>query len=127
MDKSLLMRRIIETYPQLKTKDAEQVVKVILDELCCTLAKGGRIEIRGFGSFSLLRLPPKQKCSTKTGFKLNGPAKYTPQFKPAKELRSRADKGNGPVIAEICRPSSTSPDLCNHDLADDMEETAIYA
>lgn len=127
MDKSLLMRRIIEMYPQLKSKDAEQVVRVILDALCCTLVKGGRIEIRGFGSFSLLRLPPKQKRSTKTGFKLKDPAKYTPQFKPAKELRSRADKCNGAVIAERCRPPSASPNLCNRDLADDMEETAIYA
>jgi integration host factor subunit beta len=95
MDKLHLVKRIAEIHPQLKTKDAEYTVKVILDALCSTLAKGGRIEIRGFGSFSLTQRPPKQKCNPKTSGKLKEPAKYTPHFKPAKELRARANTGNG--------------------------------
>lgn len=100
MDKPDLIRRIAETHPQLNTKDAEHTVKVILDALCGTLAKGGRIEIRGFGSFSLNQRPPRQKRNLKTGGNLKEPAKYIPQFKPAKELRARACNGTG--IAEIC-------------------------
>lgn len=106
MDKLHLIKHIAEMHPQLKTIDAEYTVKVILDALCGTLAKGGRIEIRGFGSFTLNQQPPKQKRNPKTGGKLKEPAKYIPHFKPAKELRTRANKGNG---AEPFSSISNSP------------------
>lgn len=127
MDKLHLIKRIAETYPQLKTKEAEYSVKVILDALCGTLARGGRIEIRGFGSFSLNQRPSKQKRKPNTGVKLKEPAKYIPHFKPAKELRARASKGNGAGIAEICHSQTILPDRFNRDVANDAEYAAIYA
>jgi integration host factor subunit beta len=127
MDKIQLIERIIEMHPQLKQKDAETTVKVILDALCSTLAKGGRIEIRGFGSFSLNRLPPKQKPSTKAGFKLKEPPRYIPCFKPAKELRARANKCNGEAIVELFPHQPISAGLLVHDGANDAEPDAIYA
>lgn len=114
--------------PQLKTKEAEHSVRVILDAMCCALSKGGRIEIRGFGSFSLNRLSPKQQRKPDTGGKtLKSPAKYIPHFKPAKELRARASKGIETGAAEIYRPILMPPELLNHDEANDTGQTAIYA
>lgn len=127
MDKLHFIKRIAEMHPQLKTKDTEYTVKVILDAMCCTLAKGGRIEIRGFGSFSLNQRPSKQKRNPKTGGKLKEPAKYIPHFKPAKELRARASKGNGVEIAEIFLPLQMSTDQLNREATNDIEQTANYA
>lgn len=115
MDKPDLVRRIAEMHPQLSTRDAEHTVKVILDALCGTLAKGGRIEIRGFGSFSLNQRPARQKRNPRAGGKLTGPPKYIPQFKPAKELRARACNGAG--ITEICCTQPIPPDGINHEAA----------
>jgi len=127
MDKIHLIKRIAEMHPQLKAKEAEYSVKVILDALCGTLARGGRIEIRGFGSFSLNQRPSKQKRKPNPGSKLKEPAKYIPHFKPAKELRARAIKGNGAGIAEICHSQTISPARFNRDVANDAEYAAIYA
>lgn len=127
MDRLQLIKRIAEMHPQLKTKEAELTVKVILDALCGTLAKGGRIEIRGFGSFSLNQRSSKQKRNPKTGGKLKEPAKYFPHFKPAKELRARTSKGNRAGIAEIFLPLQISTDQLNRDATNDMEQTANYA
>lgn len=127
MDRLQLIKRITEMYPQLKAKEAEYAVKVILDALCGTLAKGGRIEIRGFGTFSLNQLPPKQKPNSKAGFKLKEAPKYIPHFKPAKELRARADNGDRAGGAEIGQPLPVSPDRFIHNVANDPELAAIYA
>jgi integration host factor subunit beta len=62
---------------------------VILDNLSATLARGGRIEIRGFGSFGLNYRPPRLGRNPKTGDKVKVPAKYVPHFKAGKELRER--------------------------------------
>ncbi len=125
MDKTQFIKRIAEMHPQLKTKDAEYTVKVILDAMCCTLAKGGRIEIRGFGSFSLNQRPPKRKPNPKAGFIVNEPPKYIPYFKPAKELRARASNGN--EIAEIYLPLQMSTDQLNREATNDIEQIANYA
>lgn len=125
MDKAQFIKRIAELHSQLKTKDAEYTVKVILDAMCCTLAKGGRIEIRGFGSFSLNQRPSKQKRNPKNGGKLKEPAKYIPHFKPAKELRARASNAN--EIAEIFLPLQMLTDQLNREATNDIEQIANYA
>jgi integration host factor subunit beta len=93
MNRSDLITRLAELHPQLLAKDAESVVKVILDALSNTLSKGGRIEIRGFGSFELNYRPSRQGRNPKTGEKLKVPAKYVPHFKAGKELRERVIEG----------------------------------
>jgi len=89
MTRSDLIARLAELHPQLLAKDAEFSVKVILDTLSATLARGGRVEIRGFGSFGLNYRPPRQGRNPKTGDKVKVPAKYVPHFKAGKELRER--------------------------------------
>ena len=67
MTKSELISRLAERYPQLVIKDAELAVKAILDAMATSLAAGERIEIRGFGSFSLNFRPPRVGRNPKTG------------------------------------------------------------
>jgi integration host factor subunit beta len=66
-------------------------VKVILDAMTEALARGDRIEIRGFGSFALNYRPPRIGRNPKSGDKVQVPAKYVPHFKAGKELRERVD------------------------------------
>jgi integration host factor subunit beta len=89
MIRSDLIEKLAELHPQLLAKDAELAVKVILDALSATLSRGGRVEIRGFGSFGLNYRPPRQGRNPKTGEKVKVPAKYVPHFKAGKELRER--------------------------------------
>jgi len=89
MTRSDLITRLAELHPQLLAKDAELSVKVILDALSSTLSRGGRVEIRGFGSFGLNYRPPRQGRNPKTGDKVGVPAKYVPHFKAGKDLRER--------------------------------------
>jgi integration host factor subunit beta len=91
MTKSELIARLAERFPQLVAKDADLSVKMILDAMSEALAKGDRIEIRGFGSFSLNYRPPRLGRNPKTGAKVEVPAKYVPHFKAGKELRERVD------------------------------------
>lgn len=91
MTRSDLIMRLADLHPQLLAKDAELAVKVILDAMTVTLSCGGRIEIRGFGSFGLNYRPPRQGRNPKTGSKVKVPAKYVPHFKAGKELRERVD------------------------------------
>ena len=90
MTRSDLIAKLAERYPQLVAKDAELAVKVILDAMAAALARGGRIEIRGFGSFALNYRPPRTGRNPKSGEKVQVPAKYVPHFKAGKELRERA-------------------------------------
>jgi integration host factor subunit beta len=92
MTKSELIARLAARFPQLAAKDADFAVKVILDALTDSLAQGDRIEIRGFGSFTLNYRPPRLGRNPKSGEKVQVPAKYVPHFKPGKELRERVDQ-----------------------------------
>jgi len=91
MNRSDLVNRLAQLHDQLQLKDAELAVKVILDALSSTLSKGGRVEVRGFGSFCLNYRPPRQGRNPKTGAKVIVSAKYVPHFKAGKELRERVD------------------------------------
>jgi integration host factor subunit beta len=92
MTKSDLIVRLAERFPQLVTKDADFAVKTILDALFDALVKGDRIEIRGFGSFSLNYRPPRVGRNPKSGDKVRVPEKWVPHFKAGKELRERVDQ-----------------------------------
>jgi integration host factor subunit beta len=91
MTRSGLIAKLAERYSQLLAKDAELAVKVILETMSSALARGGRIEIRGFGSFALNYRPPRTGRNPKSGDKVQVPAKYVPHFKAGKELRERVD------------------------------------
>ncbi|PCH63585.1 MAG: integration host factor subunit beta [SAR86 cluster bacterium] len=93
MTKSELIDRIAQKQTQLSAKDVELAIKGVLENMSQVLADGGRIEIRGFGSFSLHYRVPRIGRNPKTGtlVALNG--KYVPHFKPGKELRDRVNQG----------------------------------
>ena len=91
MTKSELIERIAQKQAQLAHRDVELAVKMILEHMAERLASGERIEIRGFGSFSLHYRPGRVGRNPKTGAPVSLPAKYVPHFKPGKELRERVD------------------------------------
>ncbi len=92
MTKSELIGRLALRFPQLVAKDADYAVNMILDAMADTLARGDRIEIRGFGSFALNYRPPRTGRNPKSGDKVLVPAKYVPHFKAGNELRERVDQ-----------------------------------
>lgn len=92
MTKSELIERIAEQQPQLSTKDVELAVKSILEHMSNSLSSGERIEIRGFGSFSLHHRAPRMGRNPKTGDAVKLPGKFVPHFKPGKELRERVNQ-----------------------------------
>ena len=93
MTRSELIEALVHRFPQLVKADADMAVDHILGAISRTLAQGHRVEIRGFGSFSLNYRPPRIGRNPKTGEKVNVPGKYAPHFKAGKELRDVL-KGN---------------------------------
>lgn len=91
MTKSELIERLAEKNQHLQGKDVEIVIKEILEKMAQTLQKGDRIEIRGFGSFSLHYRAPRIGRNPKTGESVKLEGKYVPHFKPGKELRERVN------------------------------------
>ena len=91
MTRTELIDTLSRKFSQLHFKDTGMSVRVILEELSNALSKGGRAEIRGFGSFVLNYKPPRKGRNPKTGVTVMVPAKYQPHFRPGKELRERVD------------------------------------
>ncbi len=91
LTKSELIERIADRQTQLSPKDVELAVKTLIEEMADSLAGGGRIEIRGFGSFSLHFRAPRVGRNPKTGASVELHGKYVPHFKPGKELRERVN------------------------------------
>ena len=102
MVKSELINNIANQQESLSIKDVELSVNHILERMSNSLGQGERIEIRGFGSFSLHYRPPRQAHNPKTGDRVYTSAKYTPHFKPGKELRERVNESRSsrPIIGE---------------------------
>ncbi len=93
MTKSELIELIASKQAQLSARDVELAVKTILEHMSQTLSTGERIEIRGFGSFSLHYREPRRGRNPKTGDAVQLTGKYVPHFKPGKELRERVNMG----------------------------------
>jgi len=91
MTKSELIEKIADRQDQLSPKDVELAVKLILDHMSQILSSGDRIEIRGFGSFSLHYRAPRVGRNPKTGDSVELDGKHVPHFKPGKEMRDRVN------------------------------------
>lgn len=91
MTKSELIEELAKKQPHLALKDVELAVKCIIEKMNQALSSGQRIEIRGFGSFSLHKRPPRMGRNPKTGESVALLEKHVPHFKPGKELRDRVD------------------------------------
>ena len=93
MTKSELIEILARKRSDIPYRDVEQAVKALLEQMSESLSSGERIEIRGFGSFSLHFRPPRVGRNPKSGDKVSVPEKYVPHFKAGKELRERVDLG----------------------------------
>ncbi|PIE42884.1 MAG: integration host factor subunit beta [Gammaproteobacteria bacterium] len=91
MTKSELVEIIAAKQSQLNIKDIELAVKTVIEQMSQALSQGHRIEIRGFGSFSLHYRAPRTGRNPKTGDAVQLGAKYVPHFKPGKELREQVN------------------------------------
>src|SRR6185369_15163362 len=100
MTRSDLVARLAERFSQLTQRDTEFAVKTILDAMTDALARGHRIEIRGFGSFSVSRRPPRIGRNPRSGESVQVPEKRVPHFKPGKALRESVDERTAQLDAE---------------------------
>ncbi len=96
MTKSELIESLARKQAQLASKDIELAVKSMLEHMAYALSMGQRIEIRGFGSFSLHYRPARIGRNPKSGEPVSLPAKHVPHFKPGKQLRERVNGRQGP-------------------------------
>ena len=87
MIKSELVQRIAEHNPHLYQRDVENIVNAILDEIVAALARGDRVELRGFGAFSVKHRPARAGRNPRTGEEVNIPPGKAVRFKPGKELQ----------------------------------------
>lgn len=89
MTKSDLILRLAEKYPHLLQRDIERIVNTVFDEISNALARGNRVELRGFGAFSVKRRDARQGRNPRTGQTVSVSEKFVPFFKTGKQLRDR--------------------------------------
>lgn len=110
LTKSELIERIVAKQSLLTAKDVELAVKTIVEQMSETLSTGGRIEIRGFGSFSLHYREPRVGRNPKTGEAVTLAGKYVPHFKPGKELKDRVNESlQEEIAAEVAAAAAAKP------------------
>lgn len=89
MIKSELIARLVDANPHLYQRDVERIVNTIFDEITNALAEGNRVELRGFGAFSVKHRPKRVGRNPRTGATVNVPEKFVPYFKTGKDLREK--------------------------------------
>ena len=93
MIKSELVQRIATRNPHLYQRDVENIVNAILDEITHALTRGDRVELRGFGAFSVKKRDPRVGRNPRTGAPVSVDGKSVPFFKTGKEMRERLNDG----------------------------------
>lgn len=91
MTRSELIEALTERQEHMSLRDVERAVALVQESIVKELARGGRVEIRGFGSFSLHHRPARRGRNPKTGAAVDVPERYVPHFKPGKALAQRVD------------------------------------
>lgn len=89
MIRSELLQALARDNPGLRAEEIEKVVNVFFDEIAQRLAKGGRVELRGFGAFSTRAREARKGRNPRTGDSVDVPGKKVPYFKPGKEMRAK--------------------------------------
>ncbi len=92
MTKSELIMRLAERNEHLLQREVERIVSTIFDEIATALERGNRVELRGFGAFSVKRRPPRIGCNPRTGEMVRVEEKHVPFFKTGKQLRERLNR-----------------------------------
>jgi integration host factor subunit beta len=93
MIKSELVQKLADRNPHLYQRDVEHIVNAVLDEVEGAMTRGDRVELRGFGAFSVKNRPPRTGRNPRTGQKVAVTEKYVPFFKTGKEMRERLNGG----------------------------------
>ncbi|MDP2618937.1 MAG: integration host factor subunit beta [Hyphomicrobiales bacterium] len=93
MIKSQLVQRMVRANPHLFQRDVENIVNTIIHEITTALASGNRVELRGFGAFSVKNRPARMGRNPRTGATVYVSEKYVPFFKSGKEMRERLNRG----------------------------------
>jgi len=93
MIRSELVTKVAEKNPHLTLRDVEAIVSVVFDQIASALSDGRRVELRGFGAFSIRDREARTGRNPRTGSSVSVDAKRVPYFKPGKELRERLNKG----------------------------------
>ena len=93
MIKSELIEKLAVENPHLFHRDIENIVNAILDEISDAMTRGDRVELRGFGAFSVKSRPPRVGRNPRTGEQVEVDAKHVPFFKTGKEMRERLNNG----------------------------------
>ena len=114
MTRSDLVVQLAERFGQLTHRDTEFAVKTILDAMAHALARGHRIEIRGFGSFSINRRPPRVGRNPRSGEQVVISEKLVPHFKPGKALREAVDVRVGALRGEGDAQAASASDKPEH-------------
>jgi integration host factor subunit beta len=96
MIKSELVARVATANPHLYQRDVENIINAILDEITAALARGDRVELRGFGAFSVKARPARVGRNPRTGANVDVAEKSVPFFKTGKEMRMRLNRGEDP-------------------------------
>ena len=99
MIKSELVLKLAEQNPHLYQRDVENIVNAILNEITAALARGDRVELRGFGAFSVKKRPAREGRNPRTGARVSVDQKSVPFFKTGKEMRERLNRDE-PELAE---------------------------
>ncbi|MDF1687437.1 MAG: integration host factor subunit beta [Parvibaculaceae bacterium] len=111
MIKSELVAKLAQANPHLYQRDVERIVSTIFDEICTALARGDRVELRGFGAFSVKNRPARVGRNPRTGQPVEVAEKFVPFFKTGKELRERlnAEPGTAPDAGQTTPETAPSP------------------
>ncbi len=100
MIKSELVTRLAEANPHLYQRDVERIVSTIFDEITTALSRGDRVELRGFGAFSVKHRPARIGRNPRTGEPVEVDSKSVPFFKAGKELRDRLNTDDEPTLGQ---------------------------
>lgn len=109
MIKSELVAKLAQANPHLYQRDVERIVSTIFDEICTALARGDRVELRGFGAFSVKNRPARVGRNPRTGQPVDVAEKFVPFFKTGKELRERLNTETTANSEETGAAPSTPP------------------
>jgi len=109
MIKSQLVARLTQRYPHLYHRDVKRIVSTVLNEISDALAKGHRVELRGFGAFSVKSRPARTGRNPRTGASVTVEEKKAPFFRTGKELRERLNRalGNSPPQSAPREPADS--------------------
>src|ERR1700729_3100771 len=114
MTKSDLILRLAEKYPHLLQRDIERIVNTVFDEISNALARNNRVELRGFGAFSVKRREARQGRNPRPGQMAQVAEKFVPFFKTGKQLRDRLNgiEGTTEDEAALCGPVGLAQQIC---------------